>query len=123
MYNMKKNKGLKLFLLSLPIAIGGYFIYKQFAPKKPKKEDEVTPDKPPVVVVGENGFEKYMVNTMLSPLNVRSLASTLSSAILLNIPKGTIIFAKPSSTSGWSEFSKDGKVRYGYVSSQYLLKA
>ena len=118
---MKKNKGLKLFLLSLPIAVGGYFIWKQFAPKKPKKEDDVTP--PPPVVVGENGFEKYMVNTLLSPLNVRSLASTLSSAILDKLPKGTIIFAKPSSTSGWSEYSKDGKVRYGYVSSQYLLKA
>ena len=119
---MKKNKGLKLFLLSLPIAVGGYFIWKQFAPKKPKKEEEVTPPPPPVVV-GENGFERYMVNTLFDPLNVRSLASTLSSAILLKLPKGTIIFAKPSSTSGWSEFSKDGKVRYGYVSSQYLLKA
>jgi len=47
------NKFLKYTLVSLPILVGGYFVYKQLRPKK-KKED-VTPPPPPPPIDGTRG--------------------------------------------------------------------
>jgi hypothetical protein len=67
-------------------------------------------------------FHKYIVNTTKGNLNIRALADT-ASKLLGSIKKDSPIVAKPSSVSGWSEYSKDGGASvFGFVSSQYLKK-
>ena len=112
------NKKTKLALLfGVPILIGGYFIYKQFR-KKPTPPNPNPPNPNPP----SSGWTKYKVNTASTNLNVRSGANT-SSGIVSSLAKGSIIWAKPSSTSGWHEYSSDGQTSSGFVSSQYLTSA
>lgn len=112
------NKKTKLALLfGVPILIGGYFIYKQFRKPKPP-----TPTPPKPNPTPSSGWTKWKVNTVSTNLNVRSEANT-SSSIVSSLPKDAIIYAKPSSTSGWYEYSSDGQTSSGFVSSQYLISA
>jgi uncharacterized protein YgiM (DUF1202 family) len=116
---MKLTKPLKTALVVVPFLIGGILLIKYFRPKKqtPKPEPEPEPTPPPT----PSGFEKYAVTTNTSNLNVRSGPST-SSSIVGTLVKGSEIFAKPSGTSGWHEYSSDGKTGSGFVSSQYVTK-
>ena len=115
----KLSKPVKTALVVLPFVIGGILLLKYFRPKKdtPTPPPAPSPDPNPV----SQGFEKYVVSTNTSNLNVRSGPST-STTIVTTLPKGTEIFAKPSSTSGWHEYSTDGKTGIGFVSSQYVTK-
>ena len=113
------TKPVKTALIVLPFLIGGILLLKYF---RPKKKDEPAPPKPePDPLIQLSGFDKYVVTTSTSNLNVRSGPST-SSSILGTLPKGSEIFAKPSSTTGWHEYSSDGKTSTGFLSSQYLTK-
>ena len=67
-------------------------------------------------------YEKYEVATLVSNLNVRKEPNT-SSQVLDSLPKGSLIFAKPSGTTGWYAYSKDGVSDAGFISSMYLKKA
>lgn len=118
---MKLSKPVKTALVVLPFIIGGVLLLKYFRPK-PKPENQ--PDNQNNQNNQNNsggGFEKYTVTTNTSNLNIRSSAST-SSSIVGSLSKGSEIFAKPSSTTGWHEYSADGKTTTGYVSSQYITK-
>jgi uncharacterized protein YgiM (DUF1202 family) len=66
-----------------------------------------------------NSYDKYMVTTALTSLRIRENPSTASKE-LGSLPKGAIIFAKPSNTSGWHIYSKDGSTQFGYVSSDFI---
>mgnify|MGYP000956131906 CR=1 FL=1 len=77
-----------------------------------------TPTPPPTP---SSGFDKYEVATLVSNLNVRQ-SPTTSSSVIDSLPKGSVVFAKPSGTTGWYVYSKDGVVDSGFVSSMYLKK-
>jgi hypothetical protein len=63
---------------------------------------------------------KYTVTVSAgSNLNIRTDPNTTAS-ILEKVPRGTILFGKPSSTAGWIAISKDGRTLYGYASKQFL---
>jgi uncharacterized protein YgiM (DUF1202 family) len=66
-----------------------------------------------------SSYFKYLVTTSTSNLNVRSAPNSTAS-IVTSLPKGSEIWAKPSGTSGWLEYSSDGVNRTGYVSETYL---
>jgi len=67
-------------------------------------------------------FEQYIVSTSKGNLNIRALADT-TSKLIGSIKKDSLILAKTSSVSGWSEYYKNGYGNFfGYVSSQYLTK-
>ena len=70
---------------------------------------------------GDSSFEKYVVSTKLSNLNVRKTPDVKSEKIG-SLAKGEEVFAKPSETFGWHEYSKDGKTLTGYISSQHITK-
>jgi hypothetical protein len=118
---MKINKKLKTALLfGVPLLIGGYLIYKQF-----KGTGKVRPNpKPPTPnpPAPTTGWTRYKVITVTDPLNIRQSPST-TSTILGTLAIDSIIYAKPSSTSGWHEYSADGSTRSGYVSSTYITPA
>lgn len=118
---MKLTKPVKTALIVLPFVIGGILLLKYFRPKKQedRKDDELQAEPEPEPA--SSGFEKHIVTTSTSNLNVRSGPST-SSSVVSTLPKGTEIFAKPSGTSGWHEYSTDGKTSSGFVSSQYVTK-
>ena len=77
-----------------------------------------TPTPPPTP---SSGFDKYEVATLVSNLNVRQSPTTTSS-VIDSLAKGSVVFAKPSGTTGWYVYSKDGVVDSGFVSSMYLKK-
>ena len=77
-----------------------------------------TPIPPPTP---SSGFDKYEVATLVSNLNVRQ-SPTTSSSVIDSLPKGSVVFAKPSGTTGWYVYSKDGVIDSGFVSSMYLKK-
>ena len=68
-----------------------------------------------------SGFSKYRVTTLVSNLNVRQSAST-SAPVVGSLPKDSIVYAKPSSTTGWYVYSANGTTDSGFVSSLYLTK-
>jgi hypothetical protein len=72
-------------------------------------------------VTPSSNYQKYKVVTSTSNLNVRQSPST-SSSVLMTLAKGSTIFAKPSSTSGWHIYSKDGVSQTGFVSSEFISK-
>jgi hypothetical protein len=95
----------------------GAFIY---ITRKKKQEDNLLPSPPPQPTPSQ-GFQKYKVTTLVTPLNVRSSPSSSASKIN-SLPKGSVIFAKPSSTSGWHIYSSNGSSESGYISSDYITK-
>ena len=103
-------------LIGVPLLVGGYFIYKQL-----KSEDTPTPPSPTPTPTptppAPASCSNYKVTTSTSNLNVRSKPN-ISASIVNSLAKGTIVSAKPSSTSGWMELC-DGS---GYSSSSYLTK-
>ncbi len=106
---MKKQKKLILGISALVVAgVGAYLIFR----KKPNRGSIITPQKP-------SEFQKFRVSTQTSNLNVRS-APSASGSTIASLPKGSIIFARESSTSGWYEYSQDGINVTGYVSKLYL---
>ena len=56
-----------------------------------------TPTPPPTP---SSGFDKYEVATLVSNLNVRQSPTTTSS-VIDSLAKGSVVFAKPSGTTGW----------------------
>lgn len=63
---------------------------------------------------------KYTVTVAAgSNLNIRTDPNT-NASIIEKVPRGTILFGKPSSTSGWIAISKDGRTLYGYASKSFL---
>lgn len=116
---MKNKKNLIIGASALLLAgIGLYFIFrgtkKESAPTTPAPGPGTTTPLPI-----ETGYKKYTVETLVSNLNVRQSPST-SSAVVASLPKGTTIFAKPSSTTGWFSYSEDGTKEKGFVSSLYI---
>ena len=101
----------QMLLFAVPIIIGLYLIFKPKVTKLPP----LPKPKP------QGDFEKYIVTTNSSNLNVRTEPST-NGEILTTIAKGTEIFARPFSDTGWSEYSKNGSEADGYVSSDFLTK-
>jgi hypothetical protein len=65
------------------------------------------------------GWSRLTVNTQSSSLNIRQSPST-NSSVIGSLSKGSTIWARPSSTSGWHEYSSNGSSITGYVSSDYL---
>jgi len=110
-----KKQTKRVLLIGLPLILGGIIVYSQFRKKgsSGSKASDITP------ASGE--WASYKVSTVSSNLNVRSQPTTLSSMID-SIPTGTTIKARPSSASGWFEYSKDGSTRSGFVSGQFLKK-
>lgn len=116
-----KNQGLKIALVIFGVLALGAGVYFIFKPKLDDKDDKGDKDdKDDTKIVGSQ-FEKYIVNTSKSNLNMRDIPSTAGN-IKQSLPKGTEILAKPSQKEGWHEVSDDGKKVVGYVSSQYILK-
>jgi len=122
-----KTKNLLVGGIALVLAASGiYFILKGSKPPKSDNKDnsgggdnggnDSTPTPAP-----SSGFEKYEVATLVSNLNVRQSPST-SSTVIDSLPKGSQVFAKPSGTTGWYVYSKDGVKDSGFVSSMYLKK-
>jgi len=111
----KKQK--RILLFAVPILIGLYLIFKKPSAKTLPPLPQPTPTPSP-----SSTFEKYIVTTSSSSLNVRSEPSTTNSSIVSSLPKGSEIFARYSSIDGWYEYSKDGSKVDGYVSSQYITK-
>lgn len=70
---------------------------------------------------GDSSFEKYVVSTKFSSLNIRKTPDVKSEKVG-SLAKGTEILAKPSSTAAWHEYSQDGKTITGYISSQHITK-
>lgn len=105
----------KALLIGVPLLLGGYIVFSQV--KKQTKTAVQADDKKDA---GEP-FENYKVVTQKDNLNVRREPTTLSSMVD-SLKKGTIIKARPSKAKGWFEYSKDGVVRFGYVSGQFLQK-
>lgn len=111
-----KKQTKKALLIGLPLLLGGIIVYSQLRKKTP------TPKTPPSPIPSPSTpFENYKVDTLATNLNVRSQPTTTSSMID-SLPKGTVIKARPSTASGWFEYSKDGSTRTGFVSGQYLKK-
>jgi Bacterial SH3 domain len=110
--------------------VGLVFIFKGGG-----KKDDVTPPSPgpnpnpnpnpdpfnPTPTPPVSGFSKYRVTTLVSNLNVRQSAST-SAPVVGSLPKDSIVYAKPSSTTGWYVYSANGTTDSGFVSSLYLTK-
>ena len=123
------NKNLKLGLfVGVPVLVGGYFAYKYFTRPSDKvtlPEQQVDPVTGEVITISPapttNPFQQYVVKTLVSNLNVRQSPNT-SSAIVASLKKGSSVYARPSSTSGWFEYSADGSNVTGFVSSMYLSK-
>jgi hypothetical protein len=88
-------------------------------PTKPTPTKPTT-SKPTTPTSTSGGYKKFKVNTKSGSLNVRKSASASSDSIG-SLPKNAIIQAKPSSVSGWHEYSSDGKKTMGFVSSNFLL--
>lgn len=95
---------------------GLYLILKGAKPKDTTPDQDPVPPKPPIP---SGGYSKFRVETLSSNLNVRQ-SPTTSSGIVTSLPKGTVINAKPSGTSGWYEYSENGTTATGYVSSLYI---
>jgi uncharacterized protein YgiM (DUF1202 family) len=117
---MKFDKKTKVALLvGIPLLIGGYLIYKYMRgsntnPSSPSPPSP-NPPSPSPPSPAPSGCKSYTVVTKSTNLNIRQ-SPTTSSAIAGSLPKGSVVNAKPSSTSGWMELCD----RAGYVSSQYL---
>ena len=124
----KTSKLMMYAIFGVPLLIGGFFLYKFIKSKNATDENTNPPLKNDTPKKNDGGgsssgdYEKYIVATNKKPLNIRKSPST-SANILGDLSKGTSIMAKPSSTSGWMEYSEDGKTTYGFVSSQYVRKA
>ena len=115
---MKISKPVKAALIVAPFLIGAIFIIKYFKPKTKPTEPPAPPEDG--IFAGE-GYQKYVVNTITSNLNVRSgPAKTFD--IVGTLEKGEVVLAQPSLTKGWFVFSTDGVNQTGYVSSDYLVK-
>jgi len=144
------DKKIKKYLLfGVPIAVGLYFVIRQFMGKKTYKDAINNPSPDPNGngngsggtgggtggntgggTGGGNtgggggtvttGLVMYEVTTLVSNLNVREQPSVTSS-IVASLPKGTYIFAKPSTTNGWFEYYSNN-VLVGYVSADYLTQ-
>jgi uncharacterized protein YgiM (DUF1202 family) len=113
-----KNKNIIIGASALLLAgVGLYFIFR--GAKKDATPIDSTPKPTPEPLPIESGYKKYTVETLVSNLNVRQSPST-SSAVVGSLPKGSVIFAKPSSTSGWYSYSEDGTKEKGFVSSLYI---
>lgn len=70
-------------------------------------------------VAGGSGYKQYTVSVSSGSLNIRSNPNT-NAKVIGSLSKGAKVLAMPSSTAGWSAYSKDGKTVTGYVSSKYL---
>ena len=112
-----KNKNLIIGGVAFLLAGVGLFFIVRGSKKDDKKDDSTTP--PPIPELPLPAFQKYTVETLVSNLNVRQSPST-SSAVIGSLPKGSVVFAKPSGTSGWYTYSADGVKDTGFVSSLYL---
>jgi len=113
-----KNKNLIIGGIAFLLAgVGIYFIVKGGKPDSTDAgESTPTPTPNPPILPG---YQKYSVETLVSNLNVRQAPST-SSSVVGSLAKGSIIFAKPSGTSGWYSYSEDGVKEKGFVSSLYI---
>lgn len=112
-----KNKKLIIGISAAALAVVGLFLV--FKGMKKPEGDTTTPTPNPPTPTPPSEYNKFEVATLVSNLNVRQSPST-SSPVVGSLPKGTIIFAKPSGTSGWYAYSKDGVTADGFVSSLYL---
>jgi hypothetical protein len=119
----------KALLFGIPILVAGYFIIRQLRGtkvwNKAKADEDCCKMNPPCpgcdYVPRPDGLKQYKVTTLSTPLNVRQSPS-VSSAKIGSIPKGTIIYARASETSGWMEYYENGIDIYGYVSADYLTE-
>jgi len=69
--------------------------------------------------VSSGAFSNYTVSTLVSDLNVRATPA-ITGEVVNELPNGTVVLARPSSTSGWYEYSLDGVTVAGYLSAAYL---
>lgn len=126
------TKTQKALLIGIPVLAGAYIIYRQFRGRR--TYEQAVLDNPPGAPTGTTGtgstdggytggqggrFKRYKVTTLATPLNVRQ-SPTTSSAKIGSLPKGSIIWACASQTSGWMIYSEDGANESGYVSADYL---
>lgn len=110
---MKKGKIIIGATLAV-IGIGSIIIFLKGKKAKASSNDMQTKAK--------NAFEKYIVNTESSALNIRKQPN-LESEVSGTLEKGSQVLARPFGNQDWLEYSVDGSVVTGYVSSEYLKKS
>lgn len=104
-----------------------YLVYRKVV-RPIVKEDEVdggsseeTTTTTTTTTTNDSGYEKYVVTTKSTPLNVRETPSANGKKIG-KLDKGQEVLLKKSTTDGWMELTTNGKVTMGYVSAQYVTK-
>jgi hypothetical protein len=90
----------------------GYFIYAEI--KKGKNKGGVT--NPPDTNC--DSYKKYKISVSSGGLNIRPTPSTTQDPIG-SLKDGDIVHAKPSSTTGWLEYTTECKTVDGYISDSY----
>jgi uncharacterized protein YgiM (DUF1202 family) len=101
-----------------------YFIYKKMVNKNGVSINDNANQEPikPTPTPTTTTFEKYVVKTESTPLNIRANPRG-DAKILGKLNKGQEVLIKPSTTEGWMEYSTNGTTTFGYVSSTYVTKA
>jgi len=114
---MNKDTKIGLMVGAAVVVIAAIYSFtkkKGAAKKDNKKADTKLTEQPSAA-----SFLEYVVTTDSTALNVRK-SPDAASEIVGNLPKGSVVLINPSSVVGWSEYSKDGKTIFGYVSSKYV---
>jgi uncharacterized protein YgiM (DUF1202 family) len=123
---MKKDTIIRIASI-LGVATILYIVYKKVVRpivKEDKKDglkpqDDVTST--PTPTPSNSDYEKYIVTTQSTPLNVRETPSA-SGKKIGSLKKGQQVLLKKSKTDGWMELTTNGKVTMGYVSSEFVKK-
>lgn len=119
-------------LLSLPLLVGGALIFFYYRKRKKLRSkykggsgggtSEGGGGTSGGGFGGSGSFDQvYYVATASTPLNIREEPST-SSARVGSLPRGSKVFGRSSSTSGWVEVSTDGFTSLGFASLLFLSK-
>jgi hypothetical protein len=126
---MKKDTIIRIASI-LGVATILYIVYRKVVRPivKDGKSDDVTPQDgttptpiTPTTTPTNSDYEKYVVNTQSTPLNIRKTPSP-SGKKIGKLDKGQVVLLRKSTTDGWMELTTNGKVTMGYVSSQYVTK-
>jgi uncharacterized protein YgiM (DUF1202 family) len=112
MSNFKLTQTQKIIVLTIPILLLGYFIYAEIKKGKNKGGGTTPPD------ANCDAYKKYKITLTDGSLNIRPNPSTTQDPIG-SLENGAIVYAKPSSTAGWLEYTTECKAVDGYISEQY----
>jgi uncharacterized protein YgiM (DUF1202 family) len=122
---MKKDTIIKVVSI-LSVATILYLVYRKVVHPIVKGDngvDNKSQDDKTLSTTTESGsdYEKYVVTTQSTTLNVRETPSP-SGKKIGKLNKGQVVLLKKSAIDGWMELTTNGKATMGYVSSQYVTK-